>query len=99
CGHVEHAADGCSATFDATSPTVATAIVVERCDTHEGSNGLAIESTQFGHFGHERGTGHLGDTRSRREQLNFSAPIVVGLEESSNFCFELINFLRQYFQD
>jgi hypothetical protein len=72
-GHIEHTPHRNSAPLDTTGSSMVTVIVIKPCDAHQSGNRLAIEPSQLGQFGHERRTGHLGDSWGRREQLGFGS--------------------------
>ena len=91
--HVEHVANGGASARDAARAAVASAVVVERRQADQGGDRLAIEASQFGHFGHERGAGDLGDAGTRGEQLDLGPPVVVGLQAAGRFRLPIARFL------
>ncbi len=88
-----------SATHDATFASVRSAIVVERSDADQGADGLAIEPSQLGQLGNERGAGHWANAWRATEHLDLGLPIVVGFQQAGNLGFDLGDLLVERFEE
>src|SRR5262245_53203714 len=71
CGHVEGTADGRSSTPDGAFALEATTVVVEGRQTDEGTDLLAIESTELRELSQQRGRGGWAHAGGAAEDLGF----------------------------
>ena len=79
--HVEHGSDGGSSAGDVSSALVSSAVVVERSDSDQRRDLLAVEFAQFGEFRQECGGGDLSQAGRALQDLRLVAPVVVGVDE------------------
>ena len=80
-GHVEHGSDGGSSAGDVSSALVSSAVVVERSDSDQCRDLLAVKFAQFGEFRQECGGGDLSQAGRALQDLRLVAPVVVGVDE------------------
>jgi hypothetical protein len=98
-GHVEDGADIASSAPDGALAAELSGIVVEGSQAREGGDFLAAEASEFGELGQEGGGEDGSDAGGAGEELGFVAPIVVGVDEASDFGIELVDLLAEKAQE
>src|SRR3989304_1214050 len=94
-GHVKHAADGSPASPDRTTTMEFPTITAERCQADQGGNLLAIESSQLGQLGQERGGRHRANARHTLHESGLALQLFVRLYQTGNFFLDLADLFLQ----
>lgn len=94
-GHIEHGSNGGAAAPDGAFSLKSSAVAIERSQAGQGADLLAVEGSQFGKFCQERSGGDGAHARSAPQQIDFSAPFVIGFETFQQIFLDPLNLTVQ----
>ena len=99
CGHVEDVSDRSPSSPDGASTLKVTAVTIEGSQPGQGADLLTVESSQFGKFSKECDGCGGPDAGSTTEHVDFTTPVVIGLEEFGKFVFDALDLAVQQVDD
>lgn len=98
-GHVDHVANGGSSTADVACALVLATVVVERSDSDQRRDLLAVEFSQFRQLGQERGGRDASQAGRALQQFRLGPPVVVRVDQLGNGVIEFLDLAIEHVED